>query len=149
MNSLFDHNSVLEIKNRILLLQANSPAKWGKMNVAQMLAHCTGGLKMAAGDIHLPRLFIGKLIGPFLKSSYYNNLPFPKNIQTDKALVITDARNFELEKQELLLLLDKFHHGGPTNCTKTPHPFLGKFTPEQWSKGMYKHLDHHLRQFGV
>ncbi len=46
-------------------------------------------------------------------------------------------------------LIDKFAAGGAAGCTKNPHSFFGKMTPEEWAILMYKHLDHHLRQFGV
>lgn len=149
MNSLFETNTLEEIFHRIQALQPNSKALWGKMTVAQMLAHCTGGMQMATGEIEFPRRFIGRLIGPLVKASYYNDKPFPKGINTDKALVIKDDKNFLLEQEKLMLYVKKFHKGKAEHCTKAPHPFLGYFTPEQWAKGMYKHIDHHLRQFGV
>lgn len=149
MHSLFEASVVEEITNRIEQLQPESKAIWGKMTVAQMLAHCTGGMQMATGEIQLPRRFIGRLLAPFIKASYYNDLPFPKNINTDKALVITDNKDFLVEKEALILHINKFHQGNAQHCTKAPHPLLGHFTPEQWAKGMYKHVDHHLRQFGV
>jgi hypothetical protein len=54
-----------------------------------------------------------------------------------------------MEKEALLELVNKFYASGPAGITKFPHPFFGSFTPDQWGKSMYKHLDHHLRQFGV
>lgn len=149
MNNLFEIAVAKELIQRIEQLQPQSKAIWGKMNVAQMLAHCTGGVQMATGEIQLPRRFIGRIIGPFLKAYYYNNRPFPKGINTDKALVITEGKDFLAEQQNLILYVNKFHQGNVQHCTKAPHPFLGYFTPEQWAKGMYKHIDHHLRQFGA
>lgn len=149
MHSLFEAFIIQKITHRIEQLQPESKAIWGKMTVAQMLAHCAGGMQMATGEIQLPRLLLGRILGPFLKASYYNNLPFPKGINTDKALVVTEHKDFLTEKQGLILQINKFHKGNTQYCTKAPHPFLGHFTPEQWAKGMYKHLDHHLRQFGV
>jgi hypothetical protein len=149
MHSLFDVSAVQEIIHRIEQLHPESQAMWGKMDVAQMLAHCVGGMQMTTGEIQLPRRFIGRLLSPFIKASYYNNLPFPKGINTDKALVIIEHKSFFAEQENLILSVNKFHKGNAPNCTKAPHPFLGHFTPEQWAKGMYKHLDHHLRQFGV
>jgi hypothetical protein len=149
MHSLFEASPVEEIIHRIEQLQPQSKAIWGKMNVAQMLAHCTGGMRMATGEIKLPRLFIGRLVAPLVKASYYSDLPFPKNINTDKALVTTGEKDFLTEKEALILNVNKFHKGNAEHCTTAPHPLLGHFTPEQWAKGMYKHLDHHLRQFGV
>lgn len=149
MQSLFDKNTFENIQQRIQQLSPDAKALWGKMTVAQMLAHCTGGMKMAAGEIHLPRVFLGRIVGRFLKEIYYNEKPFPKNINTDKALVIREDKDFKIEQQHLLDWVEKFHIGGAEKCTKTPHPFLGDFTPDQWAMGMYKHLDHHLRQFGA
>ena len=149
MQSIFEKNTFKAIQQRIQQLSPDAKALWGKMTVAQMLAHCTEGMKMAAGEIHLPRVFLGRIVGRFLKDIYYNEKPFPKHINTDKALVIREDKDFKTEQQRLLDSVEKFHIGGPEKCTKTPHPFLGDFTPEQWAMGMYKHLDHHLRQFGA
>lgn len=60
-----------------------------------------------------------------------------------------DARDLENERNHLLVLIDKFTAGGPAACTTHPHGFFGKLTPDQWAILMYKHLDHHLRQFGA
>lgn len=149
MHSLFEASAVQEIIHRIDQLQPQSRALWGKMTVAQMLAHSTGGMQMATGEIELPRRLIGRLLAPFIKASYYNNRPFPKGINTDKALVITEDKIFLAERANLIQYVKQFHQGNKADCTRAPHPFLGHFTPEQWAKGMYKHLDHHLRQFGV
>jgi hypothetical protein len=60
-----------------------------------------------------------------------------------------DERDLGKERERLLGLIDKFAAGGAAGCTKNPHSFFGKMTPEEWAILMYKHLDHHLRQFGV
>lgn len=64
-------------------------------------------------------------------------------------ILITSQKDFETEKENLKEKLIIFQKKGPTACTERPHPFFGKLTPEQWGKGIYKHLDHHLQQFGV
>lgn len=149
MNNLFEKEAIDEIRGRIEQLNNDSLALWGKMNVAQMLAHCSGALDMASGNINPSRLLIGKIIGSLFKPTYYNEKPFSKDSPTDKLIVITDERNFNLEKDKLLETIDNFHKGGEEQCTSHPHPFFGKLSASQWSIGMYKHLDHHLRQFGV
>jgi hypothetical protein len=53
------------------------------------------------------------------------------------------------ERERLSGLIDKFAAGGEAACTKNPHGFFGKMRAEEWAILMYKHLDHHLRQFGV
>jgi len=63
--------------------------------------------------------------------------------------VVKDDPDFEVERERLCGLIDRFATGGPAACTTHPHAFFGRLTPEQWSMIMYKHLDHHLRQFGA
>lgn len=149
MKSLFQPEVLQEIKERIGHLRPNSQRQWGKMEVAQMLAHCSAAMEVAVGEKHPPRMFIGRIIGPFLKSAFSNEKPLRKNTPTDKSFLIIDQRNFEKEKSRLIELLSKFQSGGPEKVTKHPHSFFGKLTPAEWGTGSYKHLDHHLRQFGV
>lgn len=149
MKNLFQREAVDEVVLRIDKLQPTSPRQWGKMDVAQMMAHCSAALDMASGRMNRPRVLIGRLIGPFVKPIFTNEKPFSKNSPTDEKLVIADQRDFAREQEQLKLKVRQFHQGGEAQCTQHPHPFFGALTPQQWSRGMYKHLDHHLRQFGV
>lgn len=149
MKNLFQPEAVDELVSRIDTLQPASPRQWGKMDVAQMMAHCSAALDMASGRMSRPLIFIGRLIGPFVKPIYTNEKPFSKNSPTDEKLMIADQRDFARERDQLKLKIRHFHQGGEAQCTQHPHPFFGALTPQQWSRGMYKHLDHHLRQFGV
>ena len=96
-----------------------------------------------------PKGLIGRLIGGFIKPIYWNEKPFSRNNPSDPKLVVSDQREFQREREQLKEKIRQFHRGGQSGCTKEPHPFFGDLTPPQWSRGMYKHLDHHLRQFGV
>lgn len=149
MKTLYDKTTLEELLGRIDQLDANSNALWGKMNVVQMLAHCAAGMDMASGKLNIDRVLMGKLIGGFLKSLYTNDKPFSKNSPTAKELVKANANDFEAEKNNLKKLLQQFSEGGTEKCTKHPHPFFGKLKAEDWGIGIYKHTDHHLRQFGV
>lgn len=149
MKNLFDKKDTAEIISRLDNLTPSSQRLWGKMEIDQMLAHCRKTLEMATGDKILPRVLIGKLIGRFFVKGFSNEKPFGKNGPTDKTLKIRNRRDFEVEKQKLIEYIEKFQNGGAEKCTKHPHPFFGKVTPTEWSIGMYKHLDHHLRQFGA
>ncbi len=105
---------------------------------------------MALGDLRPPRVLIGRLIGPLVKRlALGNDAPFRPNSPTAPALVVSDARDLEQERTRLAGLIDRFAAGGAAGCSTHPHPFFGRLTPEQWAELMYKHLDHHLRQFGV
>jgi Protein of unknown function (DUF1569) len=149
MKNLFEQDTADEVMSRIDNLQPASLRQWGKMDVAQMLAHCSSTMDMASGTLNPPRAFIGKLIGPFFKSMLTNEKPLGKNSPTDPQLVVADQRDFAREQEQLKLKLRQFYEGGESRCTRHPHPFFGPLTPAAWSRGMYKHLDHHLRQFGA
>jgi hypothetical protein len=149
MISMYEKRAYDDVVARINKLSPASQRQWGKMNVAQMMAHCSTTLECATGKVKLPRLLIGRILGPLVKSSYLSEKPFSKNSPTDKSFIIADERDFDAEKQKLLQLIKEFSEGGEEKCTTHPHSFFGKLTPAQWGTSMYKHLDHHLRQFGV
>jgi hypothetical protein len=150
MKSLFDAETATDIKNRIARLEPASPRQWGKMNAPQALAHCATTMEWAVGDSFAPRMFLGRIFGPLVKSKVLKDeAPLRRNTPTAKSLVVANERDLEKERQRLCALIDRFSQGGPQGCTNRPHTFFGTLTPEEWSRLMYKHLDHHLRQFGV
>jgi hypothetical protein len=149
MKNIFDRMHSEEIVNRIDNLQPNSQSKWGKMNVAQMLAHCSAFQNIAMGMDTPKRGLLGIFVGRFAKPMFYNDKPVAKNMSTIPTIIVADDREFETEKEKLKQKVISFQKNGPEKCTTHPHSFFGKLTSEQWGKGIYKHLDHHLRQFGV
>lgn len=149
MKSLFDQTTYEEIVSRMNQLTAASQQQWGKMDVAQMLAHCEVAFKVPLNEKPMPRMLIGVLLGWLFKKKLYDEKPWKKNLPTAPDFIIKDSRNFENEKARLLALVERFHKADPSAIEKVVHPMFGKFTGEQWGKSMYKHLDHHLTQFGV
>jgi Protein of unknown function (DUF1569) len=149
MKSLFELSSTMEIRNRIELLRPDSQSEWGTMNVAQMLAHCSAWMEMAAGLNSPPRSFVGRIFGKLAKKSVLGEKPIRRNMPSEKSLITQDERDFAAERQRLLDWVDRFSTGGPEQCTTHPHTFFGSMTPIEWAIMGYKHLDHHLRQFGV
>jgi hypothetical protein len=150
MKNLFETARVEEVKERIARLRPDSERQWGKMNPAQALAHCSAAIGMAVGEIRPPRILIGRLLGPIAKKSVIvNGTPMRRNSMTDKSVLVTDERDFAVERQRLRESIDRFATGGPGICTKHPHFFFGPLTPVEWAALMYQHVDHHLRQFGV
>ncbi|HEY3444604.1 MAG TPA: DUF1569 domain-containing protein [Paludibaculum sp.] len=150
MKTLFQPESVEEVTARLLQLKPDSPRLWGAMNAAQMVEHCSRGLELATGDRRPPRLLIGRIIGRIIKPlALGNDRPIRKNAPTDPALIVTDERDLQAEVHRLSGLIDKFAAAGPDGCTTHPHSFFGPLTPQEWGILMYKHIDHHLRQFGV
>jgi hypothetical protein len=150
MKNLYDGVSVAELKTRASRLNAESHGRWGKMSAAQALAHCAVAMEMAVGDQKLPRMFIGRLIGGVAKrSNLKDDAPMSRDAPTMKELVVLDQRDLEEERVRLCLLIDRFAGAGPEGCTTHPHSFFGPMAPEEWALLMYKHIDHHLRQFGA
>ena len=149
IKNLFDKPAFSGIVERLNKLTPESQRQWGKMSVNQMLAHCKEAFKVPLSNQPVPRMFIGRLLGWMAKSKFYNESPWGRNLPTAPSFLIKDERDFNKEKSELLELATRFYEGGSDNIGRYPHPFFGKFTKEQWGKGMWKHLDHHLNQFGV
>jgi len=147
MKSLFEPTTLAEVIKRVQNVTPSSQRQWGKMEVAQMLAHCCGALEMALGILNPKRVFIGRIIGPIFRSKYSDDKPFDQHSPTSDELKVVGHKDFDAEKKKLIDLVKKFSTGGEATATKHPHPFFGPLTPREWSIGMYKHLDHHLRQF--
>ena len=148
MKTLFEKGIASEMIDRIEKISPQSSKQWGKMNVAQMFAHCGNGLEMAMGVINPKRIFIGRLIGPLFKSKYTDEKPFDHSSPTSPEIEVTEQRDFNVEKHRLVSLVKIFSEGGEAIAKQPIHPFFGKMSPREWGIGMYKHLDHHLRQFG-
>jgi len=146
VKNLFDTTVKQDIIKRIGTLTPQNQAVWGKMNVTQMLAHCQMPLGVATGKHKLKRNFFLSLIGPMFKKKLYDEVPFKHSLPTDKSFIITNPQDFEKEKQNLIDMVNSFSEN---SMSGEPHPFFGKLTKEEWSKGTWKHLDHHLQQFGA
>jgi len=147
IKNLFDPQVKQEIVNRISKLSSQTQSQWGKMNVAQMLAHVQMPIRIAFGT-HKPKgSFLLRLIGPLFKSKLWDGKPYKQSLPTDPTFVMTGAvKDFEKEKAELLNLVNRFNE---SNIVGEQHPIFGKLTKHNWSKATWKHLDHHLKQFGV
>jgi hypothetical protein len=150
MTNLYDRATRDQVKERIGTLLPESQRQWGKMDAAQAMAHCSQAMEWAVGDARPPRMFVGRLIGGLIKSKVLAETePMRRNSPTAKTLVVADRRDLATEQKRLCGLIDRFCTAGPVGCTTHPHSFFGPLTPDEWAALMYKHLDHHLRQFGV
>lgn len=150
MNSLFNNDTLASIEGRINSISEKSERQWGSMNPGQMLWHCKAPLKLAMKDekTNLKVNPIKRFVFSFFKASLYNDTPWKQGLPAPKSFMASKEYNLEEEKKQLLELTQKFHQ-----CKNQqewpPHPLFGKFTREQWGQMQFKHLDHHLRQFGA
>lgn len=150
ITNLYDPKVFDRLNHRINMLEQNKKPIWGEMNTAQMMAHVTAVMKNGLDVNKLPRKLIGYFIAPFWRHKYFNDKPYKiKNLVTHPNFKMADTKEFEYEKEQLHYWLKVFHEEGMQRSKDACHPLLGRFTPEQWGIGQYKHLDHHLRQFGV
>jgi hypothetical protein len=147
VKNLFDASVKQEIIERINKLTPDTKAVWGKMNVAQMLAHVQKPIGIAFGTHEPKGSFLLRLIGPLFKSKLWDEKPYKQSLPTDPTFIMTGTiKDFEKEKAQLLDMINRFSE---INIASEQHPIFGKLTKENWSKATWKHLDHHLRQFGV
>jgi len=150
MKNLFEITTVEEVKGRMSALRADSARQWGKMNAAQAMEHCARGMELALGDRRPSRVLIGRILGPVIKPiAFRDGEPMRRNSPTVPGLVVMEETDLAQGRERLCGLVDRFVACGPGGCTDHPHSFFGRLTPDEWSAWMYKHLDHHLRQFGV
>jgi len=152
MKNAFTLENLLTLQERIKSLHENSVRKWGKMNVSQMLCHCTDQLRMALGQIEIRdnSNFLSTTIIRFMVV-YLIDAPKEK-VKTlseiDQEKKGTKPTNFDQDKSVLLGILLEITEKAKVENLK-PHGFFGKLSNKEWGILIYKHLDHHLRQFGV
>ena len=77
------------------------------MTAAQMLAHCQQPLRVALGELPLKRMLIGVLFGRMAKKKLLSSTPWKPGMPTAREFLVKEARDFETEKQKLLLLVQR------------------------------------------
>lgn len=139
-----------QLVSRINQLTPETQQQWGKMNVAQMMAHCCVAYETVYTDKHpRPNAFARFLIRLLAKSTVTGPKPYPKNGRTAAHFVISDERDFESEKGRLIDFINKTQQLGESHFDGKESHSMGTFTLDEWNSLFYKHLDHHLTQFGV
>ncbi|SHI45555.1 Protein of unknown function [Arenibacter nanhaiticus] len=115
-----------------------------------MLAHCNVTYEMIYTDKHpRPNSFMRFILALVVKPMVVSEKPYKKNIKTAPQFIIAGKRDFEIEKKRLIDYLIQTQELGETHFhLKESHSF-GPLTKTEWSNLCYKHLDHHLSQFGV
>ncbi len=148
--NIFSKEITDQVIQRIEQLSPESQPQWGKMNIAQMLAHCCVAYELVYDNKHpKPGAFMKFIISMLAKNQVVGEKPYSKSIRTAPVFLITDEREFQTEKKRLIEYLEHTQKQGKhTFQDKESHSF-GKLSAEQWNNLFYKHIDHHLRQFGI
>ena len=150
MKSVFNQSDVTELLSRINKLNPNSQRLWGKMTVAQMLAHCNVTYELVYENKHpKPNAMAKFMLKSFVKNSVVSEKPYKQNGQTAPVFLIKDDKNFETEKNRLTNYIQKTQKLGEIHFDKKESHSFGVLNKSEWNNMFYKHLDHHLKQFGV
>ena len=149
MKNIFDKVIAQNMITRIETLTTESKGNWGKMSVSQMLAHCSVAYEMVYTDKHPePNALVKLLLKLFVKKAVVSEKPYPRNGRTAPQFMITSEKDFTEEKTRLISYILKTAELGEAHFDGRQSHSMGKLTAKEWSNSFYKHLDHHLTQFG-
>jgi hypothetical protein len=149
--NIFSVEATAAIVARIQKLTPETQPQWGKMNVSQMLAHCcvTYQYVYEPQKFNKPNFLMAWVLKKFVKNGVCNEVPYKKNIGTAPDFIIKDIRDFDMEKQRLISFITKAQQDGTSFFDGRESHSFGKLSLQEWNNMFYKHLDHHLTQFGV
>ena len=147
---LFDPLCLADTKARVARLTPDARPLWGKMDVAQMLAHCNVAYEIEYTDRHpRPNAFVRLVIKWFVKDKVCGPRPYARNARTAPMFKVTEPRDFEAERQRLVDYLNRTHALGPVYFDGRESASFGRLSELEWNRMFSKHLEHHLTQFGV
>ena len=149
MANIFNIESNSNLVNRFERVTVEAKPLWGIMSVSQMVLHCQKPLDVAEGKLLLKQGLIGLLFGKWAKNDFLKRPEFKKNLPTVPAFKIVSQPIFDREKEILINQIIKFREQGPSVISNKKHPFFGEMTEQDWGILHFKHLDHHLNQFGA
>lgn len=132
-------------------LTPETSAKWGKMSVDQMLAHCNVTYELVyEPQKHKKPGFLAKwMMKKFVKPKVTNELAYKQNLPTGPMFLIKDKKDFDFEKKRLIGFIQKTQQFGEAAFDGKESASFGKLNAQEWNNMMAKHLDHHLAQFGI
>ena len=147
MKSVLDKEMREELINRIRMIDEHCQGQWGEMNLYQMLRHCVLCEDLYLGKIKKKRVFMGRLFGTAgLKNILREEKAFPRNAPTSPEFKVKEKTgDITTEKNNWIALIEEYEN----YSNEFVHWFFGKMTKEQVGQFVYKHNDHHLRQFKV
>lgn len=150
MSNVFDLNNVNQVISRINQLSSETERQWGKMTSAQMLAHCNVTYEMVYENTHpKPGAVARFMLKLFVKKTVVSDTPYKRDTRTAPQFIITETKDFDAEKARLIAYIQKTQELGADHFDgKESHSF-GALNKQEWNNLFYKHLDHHLTQFGV
>ena len=144
--NLFDDAVYQDLKARVNAVQSDDQRQWGSMTAGQMLAHCAEAMDVANGKHLKGTPFIIRMIGGLIKRVVLNDKPYPRSVRTHPQYIMDGEEDIDEQRQRLLESMADLRRN---QAERFQHDLFGRMTREEVGWGMYKHLDHHLQQFGV
>jgi hypothetical protein len=147
MNTIWDPRCRQRLLARFEKLTPDCRPAWGRMTPAQMLAHLADPLKTAMGS-KTAAVKPGPFSNPIVRTLVIYWLPWPKSAPTSPEFIHDREEPFEYNLSTFRTILEEFVASGHS-ARREPHPAFGKISGRAWGRLVYRHLDHHLRQFGI
>jgi hypothetical protein len=147
MKTIFNPRNHLELHERVQRLSTTQKPRWGQMTPLQMVAHLSDSLRMASGELEVAPKKVPLRFSP-LKQVVLYLLPIPKGVLTSPELIARKPGDWSFEVAGLREELNGLVERG-AEALAPSHPAFGKLSAKQWGVLIYRHMDHHLRQFGV
>lgn len=149
--NIFTKEVTDEIIARINKLTPDSQRQWGTMDAARMLAHCSVTYELVyEPEKHpKPNPVMDMALRLFAKQVCVSEKPYKKNLPTEKSFIIRSEKDFENERARLIAYIEKTQALGEDEFDGKEYVSFGVLTKTEWNNMLYKHLDHHLTQFGV
>lgn len=148
MGSVLSDVDRAAILARISTVTSTSTPRWGRMDAAAMLDHLRLSARMALGELPVTckakRVF---QVFPF-KHLLLHVAPFPKGAPTAPELLAFEGSSVDAIRSDLAVLVQRIG-AGPRDGDGPVHPLFGPLSFREWGVATYKHIDHHLRQFGA
>jgi hypothetical protein len=147
MKTVLDAKYRDELASRLATLDSGRTPQWGRMSATQMIRHLNNAMQMANGEIVCRRRRT-MLALPGIKHMLILVLPFPRSVPTAPELRSADTGEWASEMTALLEGVARFV-ARPPDAPPATHPLFGALSRSMWGALVYKHTDHHLRQFGA
>jgi hypothetical protein len=149
MKSMWEGDAPRHMRERVARLTPERAGAWGRMTAPQMVCHLADSLKMALGELPVAPKNVPIRFPP-LKQFIIYYAPFPKNVPTAPELLARPPREWRTDVGDLQALVDRFAARGRDLQAAWPaHPAFGRLSRRAWGVLVYRHMDHHLRQFGA
>ena len=147
MKSLFNSQDRQQTLDRLHRMGPDSQRLWGTMTVPKALSHMGDQLALAMGDIEVKSTWRPESL-PLVREAIIYLMPWPKGVSTAPELLQTDLQEVDAARERLMGLIERFVTEGQERRLAA-HPLFGKISNKTWGYLSLRHLDHHLRQFGV